>query len=668
MMQFRKAKNRQDGFLLVEVTIGAGILGLAILAFFTTISYLDKINQGKQVGHQYALINEAIGQYMAIHYKQLKSLNPDCSKHSFGLAISHASPVTTCLMTVTSPGTATPGITILNGLQPTVQELKKLGFLKPIVNETPALDAYRVIAESDVNGVISTIPTSSRFFALIEQHCIPIAINSSLQGRYVLIRHIDTHDGILALDEVEILINGVNVAPQALLSQHPSGSDKASATFFGLSNLVDGQTTIEQAKSKVGNAYVLPGLYRSNATKEPWVLFDLGTSQTIASIGIRSANGTWASEGNQLVVFVSQDDPSDTTSKWGELFLMANSRWAQIENLEPGLRNYLNASDFSFKAPADTGLLPTAAGCASGTMMALSSLVFNTQPFVMKGAQGSMATLAAIATDAGVDAAMSNPFLGGELQGGGGSFVMNNPVRNWQDKNFPSGIGIGGIIAVRNGYASYSTALQVRADGTSPPTSDWQFGGQSLTNINHLASHSASVDNDLSVSGRVNATDGQFRNSLTLPQVTVGNTCIANKDSLAQSSGLILRCQSGVWRSITSGTVNSLEYYEVDINSLKDKAPFTVINYCVNQSCQSSAPVEIPSAPTNATTKLLQTTLKTNEWFPVVGSFSQTRISGSLQTASYSLDKAVDGWLITLSALASSEDANLKVRFYKINL
>jgi type II secretory pathway pseudopilin PulG len=670
-MQVRRAKPQQAGFFLLELTIGVAILGVAVLAMYSAISSLNQMERGKRVGHQYALINEALGQYMATHYKQLKSLNPNCSQHSLGRLISKARPESTCRMAVTSTGTNSAGVTVLNGLQPTVQELILLGFLKDGVKDAPAFEVSRVVAESDVYGSISNNLTPSRFFALIEQRCIPTAVNSSLQGRYVLIRHAQGQSGVLALDEVEIIVNGVNVAPQARLSQSSGGSYADAlinaADFYSINNLVDGRTSSAQATSQVGNAYVLPGLYRSNSAATPWVLFDLGASQTLSSVGLRSANGAWAAEGNQLVVFVSQDDPSAQATQWDSLLSMENSRWGKNDYLTPGIKTYLNASDFSFKAPTATGSLPAATGCPSGTLVALSSLVFNTQPFVMKDMQGSMAMLSDVASEAGGDAAMSNPLIGGELQGIGGSFVLNNPVRDWQQGNASKGVGVGAIIAVRNGYATYSTALQVRADGSSPPTSDWQFGGQSLTHINLLASNAASVDNDMGVGGRLYARDGKFSNSLTLPQVNVGETCTALKDSLAQSAGLILRCQSGKWRSITSGTVNSLEYYEVDIKSLKDGVPFTVINYCVNQSCQSSAPVEIPSAPTNATTKLLQTTLKTNEWFPVVGSFSQTRNSGSLQSASYGLDEAMNGWLISLYALANSEDANLKIRFYKIN-
>lgn len=670
-MQARRPRPRQAGFFLLELTVGVAILGLAILAMYSAISSLNQMERGKRVGHQYALINEAIGQYMATHYKQLKSLNPDCSQHSLGLLTSKPRLQIECRMKVTSTGTNSAGVTVLNGLQPTVQELILLGFLKDGVNDAPPFKVSLLVAEADVYGNISSQLTASRFFPLIEQRCIPTAVNSSLQGRYVLIRHAQGQSGVLALDEVEIIVNGVNVAPQARLSQSSGGSYSDalinSAKFFSISNLVDGLTTSAQDTSQVGNAYVLPGLYRNNSADTPWVLFDLGASLSLASIGLRSADGAWAAEGNQLVVFVSPNDPTGRATQWESLLTMENSRWGKIDYLTPGIKTYLNASDFSFKAPTDTGALPAATGCASGTMVALSSLVFNTQPFVMKDMQGAIAMLTDVASGAGGDAAMSNPLTGGELQGIGGSFVLNNPVRDWRQGNASKGVGVGGIIAVRNGYASYSTALQVRADGSSPPTSDWQFGGQSLTQINFLASNAASVDNDMGVGGKLHARDGQFSNSLSLPQVNVGETCMTLKDSLAQSAGLILRCQSGKWRSITSGTVNSLEYYEVNIKSVKDKAPFAVINYCLNQSCQSSATVEIPSAPTNATTNLLQTTLKTNEWFPVVGSFSQTLNLGALKSASYSLDEAVNGWLISLYALANSEDANLKIRFYKIN-
>ena len=92
-MQVRRAKPQQAGFFLLELTIGVAILGVAVLAMYSAISSLNQMERGKRVGHQYALINEAMGQYMATHYKQLKSLNPNCSQHSLGRLISKARPV-----------------------------------------------------------------------------------------------------------------------------------------------------------------------------------------------------------------------------------------------------------------------------------------------------------------------------------------------------------------------------------------------------------------------------------------------------------------------------------------------------------------------------------------------------------------------------------------------
>ena len=240
-MQARRVKPRQDGFFLMEVTVGVAILGAAVLAMYLAISSLNQMERGKRVGHQYAHINEAIGQYMATHYKQLKSLSPDCSQHSLGRLISKARPVSACRMAVTSTGTKSAGVTVLNGLQPTVQELILLGFLKDGVKDAPAFEVNRVVAESDVYGNISSNLSTSRFFPLIEQRCIPTAVNSSLQGRYVLIRHAQGQSGVLALDEVEIIVNGVNVAPQARLSQASGGaySDGLinAADFYSIKNL-----------------------------------------------------------------------------------------------------------------------------------------------------------------------------------------------------------------------------------------------------------------------------------------------------------------------------------------------------------------------------------------------------------------------------------------------
>lgn len=667
-MRVISTKKRSRGIALIEAVLATFVFGMAVVAFYSAFAASSRSDQGRAVGRQYAQINQAVGQYMSTYYRQLKSLSPGCSVQSLGYSMSHSVPKASCSMAVTGPNASGgTGVTVANGFQPTVQELIALGFLKAGTLDSPALDALSVVAESRSDGAATTTPTRQRFFTQIEQRCIPNAVNSSLQGRYVLVRHANGVSGALSLDEIEIIVNGVNVAPQAVISVSDTYGDTIpnASSFYDKSNLVDGRLTTAAANSVVNNAYVLPGLYRSSSNQAPWVLFDLLQSRTISSIGLRSADGPWESEGNQLAVVVGQSNPSALATNWSSLVAVSTNRWAQQAALVPGNKQYLSASDFSLVPPADPGLAPGTEGCPGGTTVALSSLVFNTQPFMLKSVQGSGAQFAAVVAEIGGDGAMSDPINGGELRGNAGAFVLTNPVRDWRPtlaSNPSPSVGIAGIIAVRNGYSSYSTDMQMRADGTTAPTADWQFGGQNLTNVNHLASNSASVDSDLGVGGNISANTGQFINSLKLPVAGVGGTCYTNRDSLAQAGSMILMCNSGKWTNILGGTVNSAEFYEIDMRNISTGLVGDVV-YCVAYSCQPSSASAILSS--YATFNNVQTKLNVSQWFPVIVGYQQNT-TPPYTISNFKLEENSLGWVILVNA-ALGDGTEFKVRFYKIN-
>ena len=525
------------------------------------------------------------------------------------------------------------------------------------------LNALVTISEPNGNGAAASRNwTPTRLLAVITQRCVATRANNSLQGRYVLVRRPTTTDN-LALDEIEVMVNGSNVASSAVLRVSSAYNDGVTnaAAYYSPINLVDRQLT-----RAPGVPYQAPGLFRSVAgATGAWVELDLGTQREISSIGLRAVQGntgtgatgnTWAAEGASLIVEIN-NAPADNT---GQFVLTTSSqiRQARPTGLEPGSMRYVSSEAFS--STAAVSLTPTAQGCPTDSMMVLSSLLFNTQPYELPTWQGSGAMLATAMLTAGTEAVMSNPVKGGELESR--LLSIANPLRYYDPDNPAdiTGIGVGGIIAVRNGYDSYSTSLQTRADGSNLPTAAWNFNQKNLTGVGNFESASANVRGDLS------ANKAAF-NELKLPLTTAGNACSSLTQSIAQTTdGQLLSCISNQWKSVLAGTVNAKEYYEIDISRGPNGSTFqTLTKYCGNASCsQSTAGVLDTLVGTT-----YATTLKTDQWFPVVGGYDITQptgTAGNVVSSNFNVYDSQGNWLIATTGTTAA--VKLTLRFYKINL
>jgi hypothetical protein len=640
-------RRSQAGYLLFEATVAVALIASAVVAYLSLQTVQTRIDNGIGVGAHYARVNEALGQYMTLHYAALKKLPPDCSVHGLASTTSKTRPSLGegCKLSIN-------GESVSNGLQPTVAELVAISLLPAATTDALRLNTLSTISEPDTNGSPSSKLTRARLHAVITQRCVATQATSTLRGRYVLIRRPVAAD-TLALDEIEVLVNGSNVAGSAVLSASSAYTDSQTnaAAYYAPRNLVDRLQTLAPS-----TPYQVPGLFRSLGSNA-WVQLDLGMTRDISSIGLRSAQGntgstgsTWAAEGLSMSVQVNNE-----AAETGNFLTTGTSqiRQANASLLLPGKMVYVSSDAFSPGAPLV--LTPTAQGCPSGSLMALSSLVFNTQPYALTGEQGSGALLATVTQAAGTEAVMSNPVSGGELTGS--VFSIDNPLRNYEASE--KGIGVGGIIAVRNGYDSYSTSLQTRADGSNPPTAAWNFNSKNLTGVDHLESASANVRGDLTTQGALSANKAGF-NELKLPLAVAGKACEKLSQSIAQNTdGQLLTCADSLWKSALASTVNTQEYYELFL-SRKPPGSYTAsVRYCVNAICDAN--------PTRVTVDLKgnshTTNLKTVQWFPVVASHSLH--SGNSLNTSFSLTQPGDFWVIDL--YGEKTDVSLTLRFYKIN-
>jgi hypothetical protein len=688
----------QAGYLLLETTIVTALLASAVVAYMALQSAQTRLDQGQAVGAHYARINEALGQYMTLHHVALKKMSPECSAHGLALNNSQTKPTlsTACVLTVN-------GQSVNNGLQPSVAELVALSLLPASTTDALQLAVRNAISEPHSDGTAASDNwTRARLQAVISQRCVATQSAGTLQGRYVLIRRPVATD-TLALDEIEVMVNGSNVAGSAVLSTSPPFDDGAAnaAAYYAPGNLVDRLQT-----RAPGTPYQVPGLFRSlpytvtavppktpyrqpgaplpgtaSSTAGPWVQLDLGMQRDISSIGLRSAQGstspgatgsTWAAEGSSLSVSVNSA-PADSN---GNFLTTTTSqiRQASATGLLPGNMVYVSSDAFSAGSPLS--LTPTPQGCPNGSLMALNSLLFNTQPYELDSLQGSGAMLATVSQAAGAEAAMSDPVNGGELTNR--IFSTPNPLRYF-DPDKPSdttGVGVRGIIAVRNGYDSYSTSLQTRADGSNLPTAAWNFNNKNLTGVESFESASANVRGDLATQGALSANKAAF-NEVKLPQASAGNACSQLSQSIAlNSDGQMLTCADNLWKSALSGTLNTREYHEVWITQQQGQASGQMW-FCDALSCSTPGPITV-SSPTQVSARIrlpassaeittVTTTLKSTEWFPVmlgVGDAQSVTSTPNSFDSFLFFDTQGPHWSISIHSTFWGLG---RLRFYKIN-
>jgi prepilin-type N-terminal cleavage/methylation domain-containing protein len=168
-------------------------------------------------------------------------------------------------------------------------------------------------------------------------------------------------------------------------------------------------------------------------------------------------------------------------------------------------------------------VVTTSRGCASDSVD-LRSLVFNSQPYDFVGMTKS-AVLDRALIAIGADGYLSDSTTtGGELRALSGAVeaTITNPSR------FIAGNqGAPNILAIRNGYGSSGWDKFVRRDGSTPMTSDWNYGNTNIENVNNLA-----VNNNATIGNVVpdNTNGAGGTGSLTVNGVTTLGTDAASKD------------------------------------------------------------------------------------------------------------------------------------------
>jgi prepilin-type N-terminal cleavage/methylation domain-containing protein len=201
--------------------------------------------------------------------------------------------------------------------------------------------------------------------------------------------------------------------------------------------------------------------------------------------------------------------------------------------------------------------------CDAGVQ--LSSLLFNTQPYVLGGdnlKRFGFDLVDELLMAAGADAAFARPTatgLSSELHAAQELFVLTNPIRDHATTR-SSALGLPGILAVRNGFGSSTLAQYARRDGTSKVTGRWDFDGNPIIGLSSLsASGVSSVTSStsaLAVTGTAQVQSLQAHNisalKLKLPAAVADAECNPALESMGLSSAhQLLVCVDNKWTIYT---------------------------------------------------------------------------------------------------------------------
>jgi prepilin-type N-terminal cleavage/methylation domain-containing protein len=174
-----KPKTNQQGFSLLETMIAMILLSVMVVYGLYWQKIADSTDKGRSLGQQYVTLNDAVSNYMVTHSQALSALKPVCSETAFSYdpsgTFAGARSKTSLRMAANCALVVAQNTTVVNGLQPTVEELALLGFYPKQDMYLPLLRMSSVVKEANADGSAPNALTAfatARFFINIEQVCL----------------------------------------------------------------------------------------------------------------------------------------------------------------------------------------------------------------------------------------------------------------------------------------------------------------------------------------------------------------------------------------------------------------------------------------------------------------------------------------------------------------
>lgn len=167
------------GFSLLETMITLTILASVTMYTLHWQSIAANTDKGRNLAQQYLTLNDAVNNYMVTHSQALNALSSVCSETTFSYdptqRFDTAKGKSTARLAVNCNLVVSQGLTVVNGLQPTIDELVALGFHPKQSSYGPLLQTINVVKEANVNGSAPnsfSVFTPARFFINIAQVCL----------------------------------------------------------------------------------------------------------------------------------------------------------------------------------------------------------------------------------------------------------------------------------------------------------------------------------------------------------------------------------------------------------------------------------------------------------------------------------------------------------------
>ena len=180
MKLFRYPSLNQKGFTLIELGVTLSVLSAVLIATTVTLSMYYKRMHVQLVGQQYQAINSALGKYMQQYFPQLITLHPNCSVISMAvvdrpLTIPEEITKGACKLNLNKPFNPSVVVSVANGFQPTIDDLRKLDLLAGMTGTQLQLQTTNVVTETTADGDALAGP---RFVVQISKVCNPSSCTS----------------------------------------------------------------------------------------------------------------------------------------------------------------------------------------------------------------------------------------------------------------------------------------------------------------------------------------------------------------------------------------------------------------------------------------------------------------------------------------------------------
>jgi prepilin-type N-terminal cleavage/methylation domain-containing protein len=147
-----RLRHQQTGFSLIEISVAVALGAMVSIGYLYNQSKDTQLNTAKAQAGYFLVVNDAVGKYMQTYYDELKTIPVECAS----VRLSAGNTPTPLSNTVNCKFTSGSASSPVNGLQPTLSDLKNLGQL-----DNNFQDGFLWTTDNVVNSPDSSCTSSS---------------------------------------------------------------------------------------------------------------------------------------------------------------------------------------------------------------------------------------------------------------------------------------------------------------------------------------------------------------------------------------------------------------------------------------------------------------------------------------------------------------------------